>query len=497
MHFAVDLKWKRWSSIKLLRPRFAGSCTDLFDVTERMQALYQKHSKSSLPFRLPSLFCPDIFVGLSERKTLDVRSQHELSVDEAHFDLLASDYTFLTDKTRHPKVHQDVIKLLLRPRQALESWIPVVGQEVMLAFDDALASHPMTRKPSNYERSNLHTMLKDVVARAANRVICGTELCYDETYIKNALAFITMVPYASSIIRLCPKWLRPLVGRMCSLPSRYFYAKSAFCSIPIIEQRIEAAGDMKQERLHPDILQALVCRAVQDQDPAERTPRQISIRLLVLIFATIFPSFSMVWNTVLDLVSAPQEAQFIDGIREEIARVKGHGQPLSSWTFSELDRLWRLDSALKESMRRWSPLQFAATRTVVSRSGYKLPDGTTVRSGATIGLPMHAIHHDPEFYPNPETYDAFRFAKLREQAVGQEQRRHQLTSTSSAQYVGFGLPLNACPGRHFAAVLMKLILIHLLTTFDLEHLEERPQPLYLGGVVLPPGAVHIGFRRRT
>ncbi|KAI9692838.1 MAG: hypothetical protein M1822_004832 [Bathelium mastoideum] len=489
VHLAVNLKWKRWPSIELSRPRFADSFARTFDVTEQMQALYQKRSKLSLPFHLPSLFCPDIFVGLSERKVLDVRSQHELSVDEAHFDLLASDYTFLTDKTRHPKVHQDTIKLLLRPRKALESWIPVVGQEVALAFDYASTSDPSTGKSPQYERSDVHALLKDVVARAANRVICGKELCHNETFVKNSLAFITMVPYASSIIRL-------LVGRICSLPSRYFHAKSAVHSIPIIEQHIETAGGMKQERLHSDVLQALVYRAIEDPDPAEGTPRQISIRLLVLTFATIFPAFSMVWNTVLDLVSAPQEARFIEGIREEIARVKGHGQPLSSWTLSELDSLWRLDSALKESMRRWSPLQFAATRAVTSSSGFKLSDGTTVGKGATIGLPMHAIHHDPEFYPNPETYDAFRFAELREQADGPEQRRHQLTSTSSAQYVGFGLPLNACPGRHFAAILMKLVLIHLLTNFNLESLEERPQPLYLGGVVLPPGAVPIGIRQR-
>jgi hypothetical protein len=148
------------------------------------------------------------------------------------------------------------------------------------------------------------------------------------------------------------------------MPSRYFYSRSAVYSLPAIEQRIKVAGDMKEEKSPSDLLQGLVCRAIQDPDPAERTPKQISIRLLVLTFATIFPTFSMVWNTVLDLICAPDETGFIDGIREDIARVKGHGQPLSSWTLSELDSLWRLDSALKESMRRWSPLQFAATRIV-------------------------------------------------------------------------------------------------------------------------------------
>jgi hypothetical protein len=186
-----------------------------------------QHSKSSSPFHLPSLFCPDIFVGLSERTVLDVRSQDELSVDEAHFDLLASDYTFLTNKTRHPKVHQDTIKLLLRPRKVLESWIPIVGEEITLAFDAAVTNQPTLGKSLDYERSDVHALLKNVITRAANRVICGKDLGeqiqesrlpsiylpwrlgHNETYVKNSLAFINMVPYASSIIRLFPKQLHP------------------------------------------------------------------------------------------------------------------------------------------------------------------------------------------------------------------------------------------------------------------------------------------------
>jgi cytochrome P450 len=113
-----------------------------------------------------------------------------------------------------------------------------------------------------------------------------------------------------------------------------------------------------------DVLQTLIAQALQSNDLVEATPQHISLRLLVLTFASTFPTIAVVWSTILDLLSSPPEAGFIRLMREEILCVKNDGGPLSSWTLEELDRLWCLDSAIKETMRLWSPLQFAATRRV-------------------------------------------------------------------------------------------------------------------------------------
>jgi len=42
-------------------------------------------------------------------------------------------------------------------------------------------------------------------------------------------------------------------------------------------------------------------------------------------------------------------------------------------------------------------------------------EGWTAPHNAHIGVDMHSVQHDPDIYPNPEEYDAFRFSRPREE----------------------------------------------------------------------------------
>ena len=150
---------------------------------------------------------------------------------------------------------------------------------------------------------------------------------------------------------------------------------------------------------------------------------------------------------------------------------------------------------------------------VSSPSGYTLPDGIHLNQGAMVGLPMHSIHHDPNFYPHPEKYDAFRFSKMREKSNGGKE--HALTSISRPEFMAFGLGIHAwwvgecsfildsssnqwhSPGRHLASIMIKLILIHLLKHYEIERLVCRPRNRYIGAVILPPKEVDLAISRRV
>ena len=72
---------------------------------------------------------------------------------------------------------------------------------------------------------------------------------------------------------------------------------------------------------------------------------------------------------------------------------------------------------------------------------FTFSNGVTVPAGTLVSIPANAIHTDERIYPNPDEFDGFRFAKLRESEGETIQSRYQTISTSS-EHLAFGL------GRH-------------------------------------------------
>jgi cytochrome P450 len=70
----------------------------------------------------------------------------------------------------------------------------------------------------------------------------------------------------------------------------------------------------------------------------------------------------------------------------------------------------------------------------------KLSNGMTIPAGTVVSIPAIATHTDEITYPNPDEFDGFRFAKLRENEGDTKTSRHgyQTVSTSS-EYLAFGL----------------------------------------------------------
>ena len=144
---------------------------------------------------------------------------------------------------------------------------------------------------------------------------------------------------------------------------------------------------------------------------------------------------------------------------------------------------------------------------------FTFSNGVTVPAGTLIAVPSGVIHKDEEIYPNPEEFDGFRFAKLRERNVD-AMARHQALSPS-VDYLTFGYGRHAwwvlflpqpfavthtfsiSPGRFFAVNEVKAFLAHVLVTYDIkfEEGEQAPPPLYIGSMRVPREA-NVMFRKR-
>lgn len=103
----------------------------------------------------------------------------------------------------------------------------------------------------------------------------------------------------------------------------------------------------------------------------------------------------------------------------------------------------------------------------------QLSDGTKIAKGTSIMVAAEWMH-DSRFYDDPETFDPYRFLKMR-QTPGNE--AHAQFVSPSPEHLGFGLGNHACPGRFFVSNEIKIALCHILLKYDLK-LAEGSIPKY-------------------
>ena len=104
-------------------------------------------------------------------------------------------------------------------------------------------------------------------------------------------------------------------------------------------------------------------------------------------------------------------------------------------------------------------------------------DGFHVPKGVRVALPNHFIQRDPDVYHEAERYNAFRYVALgknnRNGAYLQQKQNGLSVPTDS--FLAWGHGRHACPGRFFAAHLMKIMLAHVLVTYDVEAKGAKPK----------------------
>ncbi len=157
-------------------------------------------------------------------------------------------------------------------------------------------------------------------------------------------------------------------------------------------------------------------------------------------------------NTFLDLLSSDPEFKYYQTLQEEASTAFREEE---DWADpATLGKLSYADSAIRETLRENPVLTRVVVREVVRKGGVDLPDGHHVPQGAWLGAPVVGIHHDERFYPNPEMYEPFRFAKAAKETSSNgatddtqtekaaQDRKFQGLSTASDSYLAFGY------GRH-------------------------------------------------
>jgi cytochrome P450 len=166
-----------------------------------------------------------------------------------------------------------------------------------------------------------------------------------------------------------------------------------------------------------------------------------------------------------------------DRMLAEVDDVLGRRRPNADG----LSRLGWTTACLQESQRYFSAVWIIARRAIDD----DVIGAHHIRRGTTVVIPIHHIHHDPRWWPDPERFDPNRFCDA---SAGKNRPR--------SAYLPFGGGRRICIGRSFALMEMVLIAAIMSQRFTFDLAPDYPVELEATLTLRPKHRLHvIGSRR--
>jgi cytochrome P450 len=190
---------------------------------------------------------------------------------------------------------------------------------------------------------------------------------------------------------------------------------------------------------------AALCR-VRDEDGNQFTDDDVVNHMIFLMSAATDTSAAAATAVLHQLALHPE---WQDRVRAESSAEIGDGR----LDLNALDRMQSLGMVINESMRLFAPVPAIFRKTLVDTSiqGYFVPAHTIVVVAPSLN------HYWPGLWTDPHVFDPERFSDSR-----REDRSHRLA------FMPFGAGAHKCIGMHFATIVVKVVIHHLLRDHRIE-----------------------------
>lgn len=237
----------------------------------------------------------------------------------------------------------------------------------------------------------------------------------------------------------------------------------------------EAVWDVIHDRQeHPTDTDDLLNLLLSAEDDAGRLPlkrvRDEATTFMLAGHETTANALAWMWY----LLALNADAR--DRMLAEVDAVVGDRRP----TVDDVAHLPWTTACFQEAMRFYPPA-WMIPRTAIADDEI---DGHRIPKGATVMIPIHAIHHDERFWPDPEVYDPSRF-------LGDAPKhRHR------SAYLPFGGGRRICIGTSFALMETTLITAMLSRRFVFDLVPGHPVEPEATLTLRPRRGVRMVARRR-
>ncbi|PNF23399.1 Cytochrome P450 9e2 [Cryptotermes secundus] len=156
-------------------------------------------------------------------------------------------------------------------------------------------------------------------------------------------------------------------------------------------------------------------------------------------------------------------------------------------TYEAVHGMKYLDMVVSETLRLYPPAVLVDRRCVKQ---YTLPaePRCTLKPGDGVYIPIYALHHDPDYFPDPEKFDPERFSDENKGNI------------KACTYLPFGSGPRNCIGSRFALMEAKIALVQLLSRFNLKVVPKTPIPIKIsksGFNMTIDGGFWIGLEQRV
>ncbi|CAH1113653.1 unnamed protein product [Psylliodes chrysocephalus] len=260
-------------------------------------------------------------------------------------------------------------------------------------------------------------------------------------------------------------------------PSRQFF-------IDLIENNLELRE--KKGIVRPDMLHLLLEAKNGQNQKGEKGITNVDIiaHALIFFFAGFESVSSLITFTAYELAIHPEiQKRLRDEIVEDFQKCK------RKWNYEAIIQMKYLDMVISESLRKWS--NFPNTDRVCTKDFVIEPElpgekRVVIEKGIHIELPIFAMHHDPKYFPNPERFDPERFSDENKDMI------------DPYTYFPFGLGPRLCIGSRFALMEVKVLIAHLLLSFEIVPIKKTQIPIKLSKTrfsVYPADGVNLGLKR--
>ncbi|CRG84054.1 hypothetical protein PISL3812_01393 [Talaromyces islandicus] len=486
-------------------PIFQAKWRNTLNFKAAMEQAYTQYRDSAVI--LPVVSGGDsVMLPYSEIDFVTEQPDSILSFKERAAQIYQTDHTFMNPRINRAARYDAIIRTTMTPQ--VGNLIPALSDEVNWAFDEYWGTNT-----SKWKEVRVFETVRHIVGSVANRAVVGAPYCRDPGLVNNGMAFAIDVPFSASILNLFWGPLRPFIAPFVTIPNRIHTRRFRKIVLAEIEKRLcqydARRANPEDKSIDPepnDFLQWAIQQAKAFGDPYMWRSESLADRLLILNFAALHTSSLFATWAMFDLAAC--EPKILDELREEITSVlAAHG---GQWNKRAVAELEKLDSVMRESARLNSVLAVGLRRVVLAEGGLTTPSGVHLPKGTHISVPVYPVMRDDSIYADAHKFIPFRFySKHQQQRTGggeekeQESKfyintkriRNDFTATSP-DFLVFGHGKHACTGRHFAAIMLKLILADAILKYDFERQTAKVEGPWYGDFRLPPMKACIKVRRR-